>query len=60
MHGKQVHKTTSLKKLRYRAMTKNDTFILTIPPGIYHLPPGPYERACAVADYLKRIKGGGK
>ncbi len=41
-------------------MTKSDTFILTIPPAPYRCPPGPYERACVVADYLKRTKGGGK
>jgi NADPH-dependent 2,4-dienoyl-CoA reductase/sulfur reductase-like enzyme len=41
-------------------MTSKDTFILTIPPAPYRCPPGPYERACVVADYLKRTKGGGK
>jgi hypothetical protein len=41
-------------------MSKSDTFILTIPPKPYRCPPGPYERACVVADYLKRKKGGGK
>lgn len=51
--------TTSLKN-QISAMTKNDTFILTIPPKPYRCPPGPYERACVVADYLKRTKGGGK
>lgn len=43
-----------------KAMTKQDTFILTIPAKPYRCPPGPYERACVVADYLKRVKGGGK
>jgi len=51
--------TTSLQN-QINAMTKSDTFILTIPPAPYRCPPGPYERACVVADYLKRIKGGGK
>lgn len=51
--------TTSLKS-QIQAMTKADTFILTIPPKPYRCPPGPYERACVVADYLKRAKGGGK
>lgn len=51
--------TTSLKA-QIQAMTKADTFILTIPPKPYRCPPGPYERACVVADYLKRVKGGGK
>ena len=51
--------TTSLQN-QIKAMTKSDTFILTIPPSPYRCPPGPYERACVVADYLKRTKGGGK
>jgi len=51
--------TTSLQN-QIKAMTKSDTFILTIPPKPYRCPPGPYERACVVADYLKRTKGGGK
>ncbi len=51
--------TTSLQN-QIKAMTRRDTFILTIPPSPYRCPPGPYERACGVADYLKRTKGGGK
>ena len=51
--------TTSLQN-QIKAMTKSDTFILTIPASPYRCPPGPYERACVVADYLKRTKGGGK
>lgn len=51
--------TTSLQN-QIKAMTSKDTFILTIPPAPYRCPPGPYERACVVADYLKRTKGGGK
>lgn len=63
--GKILHawkagtQTTSLQN-QIKAMTKSDTFIITIPPAPYRCPPGPYERACVVADYLKRTKGGGK
>jgi len=32
----------------------NSTFIMTIPEAPYRCPPGPYERACLVADILKR------
>lgn len=35
-------------------------FVLCIPKKPYRCPPGPYERACVVADILKRVKGGGK
>lgn len=51
--------TTTLQQ-QIQSMTRKDTFILTIPPKPYRCPPGPYERACVVADYLKRVKGGGK
>lgn len=33
--------------------------VLTIPKSPYRCPPGPYERACLIADYLKNKKGGG-
>jgi len=36
------------------------TFVLAIPKRPYRCPPGPYERACVVADILQRVKGGGK
>jgi NADPH-dependent 2,4-dienoyl-CoA reductase/sulfur reductase-like enzyme len=51
--------TTTLQN-QIKAMTKSDTFIITIPPSPFRCPPGPYERACGVADYLKRTRGGGK
>jgi NADPH-dependent 2,4-dienoyl-CoA reductase/sulfur reductase-like enzyme len=51
--------TTSLQS-QISAMTNKDTFILSIPAKPYRCPPGPYERACVVADYLKRVKKGGK
>ncbi len=40
--------------------SRNGTYVLCIPKKPYRCPPGPYERACVVADILKRIKGGGK
>jgi NADPH-dependent 2,4-dienoyl-CoA reductase/sulfur reductase-like enzyme len=47
--------TTQLRQ-KLAAMTDGQTFVLTIPPKPYRCPPGPYERACVVADYLKRNK----
>ena len=35
----------------------NGTFVMTIPKAPYRCPPGPYERACIVADYLKTYRG---
>lgn len=60
VHAWQAGAQTTSLKSQIQAMTSKDTFILTIPPKPYRCPPGPYERACVVADYLKRIKGGGK
>lgn len=42
------------------AMPNNGTFVMTIPAAPYRCPPGPYERACVVADYLQRNKPGAR
>lgn len=42
------------------SMQSGDTFVMTVPESPYRCPPGPYERACVVADYIKRVKGAGK
>ena len=60
MHAWKAGTQTTTLKSQIGAMTKLDTFILTIPKSPYRCPPGPYERACIVADYLKTVKGGGK
>ena len=36
------------------------TFVMTVPKAPYRCPPGPYERACLVADILKRKGLGGR
>jgi len=51
--------TTQLRD-QIRAMRTGGTFIMTVPPAPYRCPPGPYERACVVADWLKRNKPGSK
>jgi NADPH-dependent 2,4-dienoyl-CoA reductase/sulfur reductase-like enzyme len=38
------------------AMPDGGVFVLTVPPVAYRCPPGPYERICQVAWYLKRNK----
>src|SRR6058998_524749 len=38
------------------AMPDGGVFVLTVPPVAYRCPPGPYERACQVAWYLKTRK----
>jgi len=51
---------TELLRDQLNTMQKGDTFVMTVPLSPYRCPPGPYERACVVADYIKRVKGEGK
>ncbi len=48
---------TNLLKDQISSMVDGDTFIITIPAAPYRCPPGPYERACVVADHLKNTRG---
>ena len=41
-------------------MRKGGVFAITVPPLPYRCPPGPYERACQVAWYLKQHNPTGK
>jgi len=56
-HAWKAGEQTNLLKAQIDAMVDYDTFTMTIPPAPYRCPPGPYERACVVADYLKNTKG---
>ncbi|HSE03455.1 MAG TPA: FAD-dependent oxidoreductase [Methylomirabilota bacterium] len=47
--------TTELAR-RLHAMPEGGVFVLTVPPVAYRCPPGPYERACQVAWYLRAHK----
>jgi sulfide dehydrogenase [flavocytochrome c] flavoprotein subunit len=44
--------TLALKK-KIEGMKDGETFVLTVPPGPFRCPPGPYERASQVASYFK-------
>ena len=59
-HAWQAGPQTTLLQKQLAAMPAGGTFVMTIPPAPYRCPPGPYERACLVADYLKRTKPGSK
>lgn len=50
---------TTILRDQVRALPAGGTFVMTVPKAPYRCPPGPYERACLVADIMKR-KGGGK
>ena len=59
--GRVVHawkagaQTIALQK-QLAAMTDGGVFVLSVPLAPYRCPPGPYERACQVASYLKKNK----
>ncbi|HHZ66296.1 MAG TPA: NAD(P)/FAD-dependent oxidoreductase [Alphaproteobacteria bacterium] len=42
------------------AMRAGGTVVLSVPFGPYRCPPGPYERTCLIADFLKKHKPGSK
>jgi len=60
LHAWQAGSQTTALQSLLTGMTAGGTFVLTIPQSPYRCPPGPYERACVVADYLKRKKPGSK
>ena len=47
--------TVNLRK-QLEAMPDGGTFVMNVPKAPYRCPPGPYERACQVANYLKTNK----
>jgi sulfide dehydrogenase [flavocytochrome c] flavoprotein chain len=47
--------TVALRK-QLEAMPDGGVFAMSIPLGPYRCPPGPYERACQVADYFSKAK----
>jgi sulfide dehydrogenase [flavocytochrome c] flavoprotein chain len=47
--------TVALRK-QLEAMPDGGTYAIAIPKAPYRCPPGPYERACLVADYFKKSK----
>lgn len=59
-HAWQSGEQLTLLKQQLDAMNAGGTFVMTIPAAPYRCPPGPYERACLVADYLRIHKPNSK
>ena len=59
-HAWKAGPQTTLLAQQLAAMPAGGTVALTIPPAPYRCPPGPYERACLVADWLRLNKPGSK
>ena len=55
-HAWKAGPQTALLASQLAAMPDNGVAVLTIPKTPYRCPPGPYERACLVADWLKQRK----
>lgn len=56
LHAWQAGPQTTQLGSYLASMPPTGTFVMTIPAAPYRCPPGPYERACVIADYLKRNK----
>lgn len=59
-HAWQAGPQTTLLATQLAGMTSTGVFVMTIPKAPYRCPPGPYERACLVADLLKTRFGVGQ
>ncbi len=56
LHAWKAGEQTVALARQLEAMPDGGVFVLTVPPIAYRCPPGPYERACQVAWYLKTKK----
>ncbi len=56
VHAWRAGPQTVALRDQLRAMPDGGVFAISIPVAPYRCPPGPYERACQVAWYLKRAK----
>jgi NADPH-dependent 2,4-dienoyl-CoA reductase/sulfur reductase-like enzyme len=56
LHAWKAGPQTVALALQIQSMADGGVFVLTIPPAAYRCPPGPYERICQVAWYLKNAK----
>ncbi|MEZ5614097.1 MAG: FAD/NAD(P)-binding oxidoreductase [Rhodocyclaceae bacterium] len=59
-HAWKAGPQTMLLRKQLVAMKPGGTVVLSIPGGPKRCPPGPYERACMIAMYLKQHKPGSK
>ena len=56
MHAWKAGEQTVTLRRQLEAMPDGGVFVITIPKVPYRCPPGPYERVCQVAHYLKATK----
>jgi NADPH-dependent 2,4-dienoyl-CoA reductase/sulfur reductase-like enzyme len=56
LHAWKAGPQTVALARQLKEMRDDGVFVLSVPPAAYRCPPGPYERACQVAWYLKTHK----
>ncbi len=56
LHAWKAGRQTSALRKQLEDMKDGGVFVISIPPAPYRCPPGPYERACLVAGYLRNSK----
>jgi sulfide dehydrogenase [flavocytochrome c] flavoprotein chain len=59
-HAWKAGPQTQLLRNQLLAMPAGQNVVLTIPKAPYRCPPGPYERVCVIADWLKTNKAGSR
>lgn len=55
-HAWKAGEQTTLLRSQLEAMTDGGLVVISVPANPYRCPPGPYERASLVAQYLKQYK----
>ncbi|MEE9493526.1 MAG: FCSD flavin-binding domain-containing protein [Gammaproteobacteria bacterium] len=55
-HAWKAGPQTALLRKQLEAMPDGGTVVIAPPPNPFRCPPGPYERACQIAHYLKNHK----
>ena len=56
LHAWKAGPQTVALRQQLEAMKDGGTYAISIPKAPYRCPPGPYERACLVANYFKKAK----
>ncbi len=56
MHAWKAGEQTATLRKQLEAMPDGGVFAMSIPLAPYRCPPGPYERACQVAEYFSKAK----
>lgn len=56
LHAWKAGAQTLALRARLEAMPDGGTVVLSVPRAPYRCPPGPYERACLIAAWLRRAK----